>query len=86
MCRNGGASHEPPARGVPRVGLDVEEDLGEAGARHAVDDGVVDLRDDGDPAVGQALDHPHLPERLRAVELVPDEPADELADLLGTAG
>ena len=72
--------------GIGRVGLEIEEHGGQLAARHAVDDRVVHLGQDRDLAIGQAVDHPHLPQRDVPVELVADQVADEVAELLGPAG
>ena len=71
---------------VPRLRGDVEQDLAEAGAGDAVDDGVVHLRDDGDPAVLQPLDEPQLPQRFRTVQLVRHQASDQLVELGSAAG
>jgi hypothetical protein len=46
----------------------------------------MDLRDDGEPvAAVEALDDPHLPERLRAIELLRDDATGEALQLLVVA-
>ncbi len=72
----------PGVRGrLRRLALRVEQDRQQVGPRYAVDHAVVHLRDERPVTVLQALDHPHLPQRLRAVELLGHEPADEVAEL-----
>ena len=65
-----------------RLGVEVEEDGGDVDAGDAVDQRVVALADDREAVVGQALDQPQLPERLRAVELLGEDPRREVAQLL----
>ena len=48
----------------------------------AVDERVVGLGDEGEALAGQPLDHPQLPERLRAVELLGEHPRRHVAQLL----
>ena len=72
--------------GCAGLGREVEQHLGQAGAGHPVDERVVHLLEQGDPAVLQPLDDPRLPERLLAVELVAGQAADELAELAVVAG
>mgnify|MGYP006137786031 CR=1 FL=1 len=55
-------------RGRRRLGLEAAQVGQQAHARHAVDGGVVHLGEHCDPAAGQALDDPHLPQRARAVQ------------------
>jgi hypothetical protein len=44
---------------------------------------VVDLRDDGEPvAAGEPFDDPHLPQRLRAIELLRHDAAGEALQLI----
>ena len=60
--------------GDRRIGFEVVDRAGDLGAGHAVDGGMVDLRDDPEAArrqaadVVEALDDVELPERLRGVE------------------
>src|SRR5207244_11692099 len=68
-------------RGLGRVGLEVEQLLRKAGARHPVHQAVVVLGDDRHLAADDAVDVPQLPQRAAAVEGVAAELADELADL-----
>src|SRR3954468_8548163 len=42
---------------------------------------MVDLGEHGDIPVLQPFDHPHLPQRLRTIELVGADVADEVAEL-----
>ena len=68
--------------GRRRFGLGVEHDGEQIRARDAVDHAVVHLRHEGPVTVLEALDHPHLPQRLSAIELLGHQPADEVAQLL----
>ena len=79
------------ARGCPRDagvldplrdGLDVEHDSGQVDARDAVDHRVVRLGDQREAPVGEALDSPQLPQRLRAVELLGEDPRGQVEQLL----
>jgi hypothetical protein len=58
---------------LARLGRDVEEHREDVDARHAVDERVVGLRDDREAVVLQAVDEPHLPQRLGAVELLAED-------------
>ena len=51
-------------------------------ARDAVDERVVGLGDEREAAVREALDHPHLPQRLGAVELLGEDPPGQQQQLL----
>ena len=62
-----------------RVG--VEHQREQLGARRAVDGGVVDLGQDGEAVVGQALDDVGLPQRAAAIERAADDAGDELGEL-----
>ena len=64
----------------------IEHEHQQLGARGAVDRGVVDLREDAEPAVGQALDDVGLPERPAPIEGTPDDPGDDLGELVVTPG
>ena len=75
-----------PQRGRGRVGLEVEEDGGYVNPGDAVDERVVALADDREAVALEALDEPQLPERLRAVELLGEDPRGEVAQLLLGAG
>ena len=67
-----------------RVAIEHEhEKLGTGGA---VDRGVVDLREDAEPTVRQALDDIGLPERPAPIEGALDDPCDDLGDLVVTPG
>ena len=68
----------PAAARARRSSITVEQ----VGAGDAVDHAVVHLRDQRPVAVLETLDHPHLPQRLGAVELLRHHPADEVAQLL----
>ena len=70
-----------------RVGAQVHDHRQQVRAGDPVDQGVVRLGQHRPAAVLEALDHPDLPERLGAVELLRHDPADELAQLaLATGG
>jgi hypothetical protein len=74
----------PGLVGVRDVGRDrreVEHDLGDVDARDPVDHRVVGLRDQREAAVLEALDHPHLPQRPRTVELLGEDPAGQAQEL-----
>jgi hypothetical protein len=47
---------------------------------------VVALADDREAAALEALDQPHLPERLRAIELLGEDPSRQVAKLLFGSG
>ena len=51
-------------------------------ARDAVDERVVGLGDEREAAALEALDHPHLPQRLGAVELLGEDPPGQQQELL----
>jgi hypothetical protein len=61
--------------------LEVEKHRRDVHARHAVDQRVVGLGDQGEAVVLEALHEPDLPERLRPVEPLREDTADELAQL-----
>ena len=63
------------------LGLQVEEHREELGPGHPVHGGVVHLGDEADPVVGQPLDDPHLPQRLRPVELVAGDVPGQVGQL-----
>ena len=71
-----------PRRRVLRLRLEVEEHRGDVDAGDAVDERVVALADDREAVAVEALDQPQLPERLRAVELLGEDPRGEVAQLL----
>jgi hypothetical protein len=59
-----------------------EQDFEEVDARHAVDHAVVDLRDDGEAIrARETFDDPHLPQRLRAIELLRHDATGEPLEL-----
>ena len=68
-----------------RVGREVEQDRREVDARDAVDQRVVGLGDQREAVVLEALDQPHLPQRLRAVELLGEDPRGQVLQLLPAA-
>ena len=55
----------------------VHEDGQQVGPRHAVDESVMSLREQGPPTTTEPLDHPNLPQGLRAVELLRHHPSHE---------
>jgi hypothetical protein len=61
---------------------EVEQQAEDLGARHAVDDRVMDLREHGDVARAQAADDVQLPQRLGAVQRPRHDPRDLLGELL----
>jgi hypothetical protein len=67
-------------------GHDVEQDRGEVDPGDPVDHAVVDLGDDGEPVVLQAFDHPQLPQRLGAVQLLGDDPPARLRSWASVPG
>ena len=71
-----------PRRRVRRLRLEVEEDGRDVDPGDAVDQRVVALADDREAVALEALDQPQLPERLRAVELLGEDPGGEVAQLL----
>ena len=73
-------------RRVGGLGLEVEQVDHQLGARRAVDGGVVDLGDDADAVLLEALDHPQLPQRAGAVERGAGDLAGHLAQLAAAAG
>ena len=83
---NGSTGRSTSGSGSGGSGSMSKSTVAELAARHAVDDRVVDLGEDGDLAALEPLDDPELPERLATVELDGDEVADEVAELLGATG
>ena len=85
-----GSGDGDPALGrsgrVDRLLLGVEEDGGDVNPGDAVDHAVVGLADDREAVALQALDQPELPERLRAVELLREDPRRQHPQLLLGAG
>ena len=69
-----------------RLAVEVVEDGGDVDPGDAVDQRVMALADHREAAVGHALDQPQLPERLRAVELLREDPRRQVAQLLVGAG
>ena len=72
--------------GGRRAALVVEDHAQQVGTRHAVDHAVVQFVHQRPAAVVEALGDPHLPQRLRAIELLGHHAADEVAQLLVAAG
>ena len=79
-----GRGRRPPRLhvGGRRVAVVVEQDAHEIGGGHAVDHHVVDLADQRPPAFADAFGDPHLPQRLRTIQLLRHHPPDEVAQLL----
>ena len=67
-------------------GYDVQEDRGQVDTGDPIDHAMVDLGDDGELALFEALDDPQLPQRLGAIELLGDDPAGERLQLVVVAG
>ena len=65
-----------------RVGREVEQHRREVDARDAVDQRVVGLGDQREAVVLEALDQPHLPQRLGAVELLGEDARGQVLQLL----
>src|SRR5262249_26247657 len=76
--RNLAPDQRPDRLLLRRTGFrrDVQQDLAQPGAGDAVDDRVMHLGQRRDPAALDALDHPQLPQRPRAVQLVGHQPPD----------
>ena len=68
-----------------RIGGQVEERRQDLRSGHSVDDGVVDLGHDGDPAVRHALHHVELPQRPGPVERTRGQVGHQVGELLGPA-
>ena len=73
------------ARAGGRIGLQVEQDAEQLGARDAVDGAVVHLGHQGDLAVLEPLDHPHLPQGAVPVQLAAGDVGREVAQLAHAA-
>jgi hypothetical protein len=71
------------ARCVP---LDVEQPEQEQRAADPVDRGVMDFHNEREAAALQALDHPHLPERVVAAQRHLGDPRDQFEQLALAAG
>ena len=69
-----------------RVRLEVEQLLGEPGARRAVHEAVVELGDQRHLTADDPVDVPHLPQRPAPVELVAHQHPEQVADLAPAAG
>ncbi len=91
------AGQQSGVRGVPvRVplvaaedlhpGVLVEQHLAEVDGLDAVDERLVGLVEQGDPAVGKPLDEVDLPQRPAPIEGTRDDPRDQVTQLLGVAG
>ena len=78
----------PAARlpGIGRVGSEVVEQLVEANAHRAVEQRMVGLDEQRDPAACEPLEQPYLPERPVVVQMAREQLADEGPELLATAG
>jgi hypothetical protein len=73
-------------RDLGRHWAEIEDDLGDVDAGDAVDERVMGLADEGEAALLQALDHPDLPQRLRAIELLGEDAPGEAQELILGAG
>src|SRR3954454_9258852 len=73
-------------RQLAALGARVEQDREDLVARDAVDDGVVDLRQQRDVAVRQAVDQVDLPQRAVAVERAGEDAGDGLGEPAVVAG
>ena len=67
--------------GRVRVWLGVEQDRREVDARDAVQHAVMRLADDRELVPANAFHEPQFPQRLVAIELLGEEPADQLLQL-----
>ena len=75
-------TRRPSAAGGRGRRVEVEQDPEDLRPRHAVDRGVVDLREQPDVlAALDPVDDVELPQRVRAVERPRDQPRDRLGDL-----
>jgi hypothetical protein len=68
--------------GLGRVGLEVEQHGRDVHARDAVDERVVGLGDQREAVLADAVDQPQLPQRLRAVQPLGEDPPRQAAQLL----
>ena len=84
----GSGSGDPLVVGLGGLGdrRDVEQHGREVDPRDAVDQGVVCLREQCEAPSLQTLDEPHLPKRLRAVELLREQAPSEALELVLGAG
>ncbi len=80
-----GCHGRPGVRDRRRVGREVEQHRRQIDAGDAVDQRVVGLGDQREAVVLQALDQPHLPQRLGAVELLGEDPRGQVLQLLPAA-
>ena len=67
-------------------GVAIEHEHEQLGPGGAVDGGVVDLREDAEPTVRQPLEDIGLPKRPAPIEGTPDDPGDDLGDLVVAPG
>ena len=67
---------------LARLGVDVEDHLAEVDGGDAVDQHLVGLGEDREPALLQPLDQVDLPERAVPVELARHDPGGQLAELV----
>ena len=72
----------PPGWAVAGVGLGVEDQLGEVGDGDAVDHAVVGLADHRDPALGQLVGEPELPQRPVARQRRGEDLVDERVEVV----
>jgi hypothetical protein len=71
---------------MPAPPPEIEQHGPEVDARDAVDHRVVRLGQQREAPVGEPLDEPQLPQRLRAVELLGEDARQEVVQLLVAAG
>ena len=88
LGRGGLRGGDPLVLGAGGLGhrLQVEQHGRDVDAGDAVDQCVVRLRHEREALAGQPLDQPQLPERLRAVELLGEDPRGDVPQLLLGAG
>ena len=77
--------HGAPECAAAAVGREVEQHRRQIDPRDPVDQRVVGLGDQREAVVLEALDQPHLPQRLGAVELLGEDPRGQVAQLLPAA-
>ena len=80
--RAAGAGASRRRRGPSRSGSCVEQHLAEVDGLDAVDEHLVGLGEQRDPAVGEPLDEVDLPQRAAAVQRARHDPGDQLAQLV----
>ena len=80
-----GGGHPAVVDQLARAGVDVEQHLAEVDGRDAVDQDLVGLGEQRDPAVLEPLDEVHLPQRTVGVEPARHDPRGQLAQLVHRA-